>query len=96
MVKDAYYYESQAKIAKAIAHPSRLLIIDTLAAGPMCVCEINKLLDIDQSTLSKHLAVLKNVGIVADEKKGMQVFYSLRCNCVLKFFSCAAGVLNKK
>jgi ArsR family transcriptional regulator len=51
------------------------------------------MVDADVSTISKHLAVLKNSGIVRDEKRGSRVFYSLRTPCVLNFFSCAEGVL---
>jgi ArsR family transcriptional regulator len=45
------------------------------------------------STVSKHLSVLKAAGIVADEKRGMQVYYTLKMPCVLRFFECAGEVL---
>ena len=45
------------------------------------------------STVSKHLSVLKNAGIVQDEKRGVQVYYRLRCPCVVDFFKCAEKVL---
>ena len=48
----------------------------------------------DISTVSRHLAVLKNAGIVADEKRGVQVFYSLKVPCAVEFFSCVEFVLN--
>ena len=47
----------------------------------------------DVSTVSKHLSVLKNAGLVPDEKRGSQVFYSLRVPCILNFFSCVEAVL---
>lgn len=93
MKKPTAYYEKRALIAKAIGHPTRLLMIDVLAEGECCVCELNKLVAVDQSTLSKHLAVLKNAGIIIDTKKGLNVYYRLKCNCVLSFFECATGVL---
>lgn len=86
-------YDARAKIVKALAHPARLLIVDELAKSPRCVCEIRDMVGSDISTVSKHLSVLKNVGIVADDKRGLQVFYSLRCPCVTQFFTCAEAVL---
>ena len=93
MKKTNEYYEKRAQIAKAIAHPTRLVLIDALAAGERCVCDLNSLVAVDQSTLSKHLAVLKNAGIIVDTKKGLNVYYRLKCACVLSFFECATGVL---
>jgi ArsR family transcriptional regulator len=85
-------FESRARIIKAMAHPSRLLIIDQLAREATCVCRLTELVGADISTVSKHLAVLKNAGIVRDERRGVQIFYSLRCPCVLKFISCIEAV----
>ena len=45
------------------------------------------------STVSKHLALLKSAGIVADEKRGMQVYYSLKMTCALRFLECVSEVL---
>jgi ArsR family transcriptional regulator len=69
----------RAYIVKALAHPSRLLIVDELLRhGERCVCELTRLVGADMSTVSRHLAVLRVAGIVADEKRGLQVFYRLR------------------
>jgi DNA-binding transcriptional ArsR family regulator len=86
-------FEAQAKIIRAMAHPTRLMIVDELKSGPRCVCELTKLAGADTSTVSKHLSVLKSAGIIADEKKGLNVFYSLKMPCVLNFFSCVDSVL---
>ena len=86
-------YEARARIIKALAHPARLLIVDELNRGLRCVCDIRDLVGSDLSTVSKHLSVLRNAGIVADEKRGLQVFYSLRCPCVNQFLTCAEKVL---
>ena len=86
-------YEARARIIKALSHPARLLMVDELAKRPLCVCDIRKMVGSDMSTVSKHLSVLKNAGIVEDEKRGAQVFYSLRCKCVTQFFTCAETVL---
>jgi len=86
-------YEARARIIKALAHPARLLIVDELLAQPRCVCELQAELELDMSTVSKHLSVLKNAGVVQDEKRGVQVYYRLRCPCVVSFFECAEKVL---
>ncbi len=86
-------YEARAQIMKALAHPTRLFIVDQLAQGERCVCELTEMVDADVSTVSKHLSVLKAAGIVADEKRGVQVYYSLLVPCVLNWYSCVEGVL---
>jgi len=87
-------YEARARIMKAMSHPTRLFIVDVLSKGERCVCELTEMVGDDISTISKHLSVLKNAGIVTDAKRGTQVFYSLRVPCVLKFFSCVESVLD--
>ena len=78
---------------KALAHPTRLFIVDELAKKEKSVLQLTELIGADVSTVSKHLAVLKNAGIVQDEKRGSKVFYSLRVPCVLNWYSCVEGVL---
>jgi DNA-binding transcriptional ArsR family regulator len=88
--------EAQAAVIKAMAHPTRLYIVDQLAKGEKCVCELNEMIDADISTVSKHLAVLKNAGIVRDDKRGTQVFYRLEMPCVLGFFKCVRSVMESR
>lgn len=88
--------EARARIIKALGHASRLLMIDELSLGERCVCELRDLVEADLSTVSKHLSVLKNAGLVEDEKRGTQVFYRLKVPCVLKFFSCVEAVLENQ
>lgn len=85
--------EERAKVIKAMAHPSRLMIIDELGHGERCVCELQELVGHDMSTVSKHLAVLKAAGIVKDERRGKQIFYALKVPCILKFFHCIESVV---
>ncbi len=87
------HYEARARIAKALAHPSRLLLLDALQEQERCVCELTELVGADQSTVSKHLAILKNVGLVEDRKQGNLVYYRLRCKCLGGFFQCVESVL---
>jgi len=85
-------YEAKARMMKALAHPTRLFIVDELSNGERCVCELRDMVGADISTVSKHLALLKTAGIVADEKRGLQVFYRLKTPCVLGFFECVQQV----
>ncbi len=91
--KTAMKYERRARVIKALAHPSRLLIVDKLAEGEHSVGELTTLIGSDMSTVSKHLSVLKNVGVVRDEKRGASIYYSLRISCILNFFKCADAVI---
>ncbi len=86
-------YQARARVIKAMAHPSRLFILDELSRGERCVCELRDMIGADISTVSKHLSVLKDAGIVEDEKRGLQVFYRLRVPCILNFFGCVEDVL---
>jgi ArsR family transcriptional regulator len=85
-------YKAQARIIKALAHPTRLFIVNELARGERCVCELTDLIGVEMPTVSRHLSVLKNAGILDDEKRGAQVFYRLRVPCVLNFFKCVEAV----
>lgn len=86
-------FEARANVLKAMAHATRLFIVTELSNGEKCVCDLQELIQADMSTVSKHLSILKKAGILASTKKGNQVFYSLRCPCVLNFFSCIESVM---
>ncbi|MEN6305808.1 MAG: metalloregulator ArsR/SmtB family transcription factor [Armatimonadia bacterium] len=88
-------YKQKAKIIKAMGHPSRLMMIDALAESEKCVCELRELVGSDMSTVSKHLSVLRNAGLVTDRKQGLQVFYALRVPCITKFFGCVEAVMTE-
>ena len=78
--------EARARILKALAHPSRVFMVDKLQSGPRSVLELTQMVGTDVSTVSRHLAVLKSAGIVRDERDGNTVYYSLACPCVQSFF----------
>jgi ArsR family transcriptional regulator len=88
-------YEFRARIAKALAHPSRLLILDALAEQDRCVSELTKLVGADQSTVSKHLAVLRQTGIVDVRKDGGMTFYRLKTRCLQGIWECVETVLKE-
>lgn len=80
--------EAKTEVLKALAHPTRLYIIEELARGEQCVCKFVEAIKADFSTVSKHLAVLKNAGLVDVEKRGQLVFYQLRMQCLPAFLNC--------
>jgi DNA-binding transcriptional ArsR family regulator len=89
-------YEMRAQILKAMAHPSRLMMIDAMnEGGEICVCELVDLIGSDQSTVSKHLSILKQAGIVDDRKDGQRSFYRLVRPCVMNFFECVERVMEE-
>jgi len=85
-------YAVQAGIIKAMAHPTRLLILNSLKKQEICVCELRRLVGDDMSTVSKHLLVLRNAGLAASRRDGNRLYYSLLCPCVLKFADCVAAL----
>ncbi len=88
----ARLFERRTRVIKALAHPSRLLMVEALSAGEQCVCDLQALVGADMSTVSKHLSLLKGAGIVLSDKRGQQVWYRLRVPCLLSFFSCVDAV----
>lgn len=86
-------FAARARIMKALAHPTRLFIVDRLAAHEHCVNELAAMIGCDMSTMSKHLSILRNAGIVVDEKRGACIYYTLRCSCITNFFACTDKVL---
>jgi len=94
--KNRAHYEKRSQVFKALAHPARLFMVEQLAAGEKCVCELTAMLELDTSTVSKHLSVLRNAGVVSDQKRGLMVYYSIKMTCVLGFFSCIQKSLDEE
>ena len=92
-VQDLRRYEPRERIIKAIAHARRRVIVDQLARHEYCVNELTDMVGCDMSTMSKHLSLLREAGIVRDEKRGACIYYSLRCPCILTFFTCTDRVM---
>jgi len=87
---------ARAEIFKALGHPARLSMVVALGKGERCVCELQELVGSDMSTVSKHLTVLRSVGLVEADKRGKQVFYSLRLPCTLGFVDCVDNALKER
>ncbi len=93
--EDRERLETRAQILKALAHPSRIFIMERLNLRPHCVNELTGLIGADTSTVSKHLSVLKNSGLVEIRKEGTTVYYSLTCPCVITLLDCIEGVIER-
>ncbi|WP_028583148.1 ArsR/SmtB family transcription factor [Desulfogranum mediterraneum] len=85
--------EAKAKVLKALGHPTRLWLAEQLADGEKCVCELAEPLEADFSTISKHLSVLKEAGVIAGQKRGKMVYYRLKVPCILKYMPCVEAVI---
>ncbi len=79
---------ARAAVFKALGHPARLRIVEELAGGERCVCELVGAVGLGWSTVSRHLSVLKAAGVLDDDKRGLQVFYRLALPCVASFTAC--------
>ena len=88
--------ETRARVFKALGHPTRLFLVQQLALGPRGVSELTEAVDADVSTVSRHLALLRDAHILEAEKEGTKVTYRLRVPCVAEFFSCVEAVLNEE
>lgn len=74
---------------KALAHPMRLLMLERLRLRPWCVCELAAEVGLEKSVASKHLAQLREAGLIEDERRGTLVEYRLVAPCVLDMADCA-------
>lgn len=93
---ERFRIEVKARILKALAHPTRLYIIDKLKLRTHCVCELTDLVGADTSTVSKHLSILKNAGLVESRKEGTMVHYSLADECVVKCIGCLGEIAHRQ
>jgi len=86
----------QAEIARAIAHPLRIAIINFLKDGEQCVCDIAEHVGSERSNVSRHLSVMANAGLLEYRKDGLKVIYKLKFTCIVDFFSCVSRVLKQQ
>ena len=83
-------------MVQAVAHPLRIAILDFLADGPQCVCDIAEHIESERSNVSRHLAVMLNAGLLEQRKEGLKVIYKVKTPCLFKFLSCVSGVLKEQ
>ncbi len=74
--------ETRARILKALAHPTRIFLVEKLQGHAYCVCDLTDMVGSDTSTISKHLSLLKAAGIVEDRQEGTTVYHSPGCDCI--------------
>lgn len=89
-------FHRASEVFKALGNPNRLLIVEALGTGERCVAELTTLVGLDMSTVSNHLTVLRQVGLVVNERRGTQIFYTLKNRCVLKIFCCLEEFQSKR
>jgi DNA-binding transcriptional ArsR family regulator len=86
----------KAEVFKAMGHPLRLGVIEFLADGEKCVCDIVEHLGTGISNISKHLSIMKKAGIVTDRRDGLKMMYSLTMPCALEFTKCVENTVIKR
>jgi ArsR family transcriptional regulator len=83
----------EAEFFKALAHPTRIRILKHLMNIERCVCEFTEDLDVEQSNMSQHLAVLRKQGIVSFRKDGMRVIYKVNYPQVFEILELVENIL---
>ena len=89
-------FEKQAEVAKSIAHPVRIAILDFLKGGEQCVCDIAEHVGSERSNVSRHLSVMVKAGVLGYRKEGLKVIYTLKTPCILDCFSCISKCLKQQ
>ncbi len=90
------FYKLKTAVIKAIANPTRLMIIDCLREGEKTVSEIIEIIEDEQSNVSKNLGILKSQGLIKDRKAGLNVYYTLKICCINEFFCCLDNIISEK
>lgn len=80
--------DRRTEILKALAHPVRLGLVETLSNKTLCVNDLAGRFPVDRTTISKHLAVLKEAGVLENRREGREIYYHLRVPCLEEFISC--------
>jgi len=91
-------FNPAAALFKAVADPYRMSILATLAAaeGEVCVCEFTDALPVNQPTVSHHLRILREAGLVACERRGTWVFYRLAPDAHERLGNALTGIFQQK
>lgn len=75
------------RVMKALSDPNRVRVIKLLQGGELCVCELTAVLNLAQSTVSKHMKVLEDAGLVDRRRQGTWILYSLPQTCASEYGS---------
>lgn len=90
------YFQKTADILKALAQPTRLKIVDLLRDGERCVCEIYPALEKEQPNVSKHLNMMRRVGILECRKDGLRIMYRIKNPEVLEILRRTETILGQE
>ncbi|MFP3937133.1 MAG: ArsR/SmtB family transcription factor [Phycisphaerae bacterium] len=93
---DEKLHQMKAEVLAAAGHRIRLAIVEMLADGEMCVCDITERLKAERSNVSRHLGVLTRAGLLSARKDGLRMLYRLRTPCILKFLDCVTDVVRHR
>jgi len=85
---------SEALIFKALMHPTRIALLEALREGEQCVCRLEEALAMPQAYISQQLAVLRRVGLIADRRRGVNIFYRIAKPEVLQMIDLARTMVN--
>jgi ArsR family transcriptional regulator len=88
--------EIHGRVFKALAHPVRLMLIDALRARDLTFGALLKKFKLDKSTVSKHLAVLVNAGLLSTRRDGRETIYRLEACCIDEFSACVTKVVRQR
>lgn len=78
----------RSRVFKALGHPVRMALVEQLLQGERCVCDLADACEGNMPAVSKHLAQLKEAGILDSRRAGTSIYYSLRMTCVAGFLAC--------
>lgn len=84
---------ARARVMKALGHPVRLMIVDILNKADCCVCDLAPHFKVRQPTLSRHINVLRQAGLLAERKIGTKLMLHLTTPCIVRAFDCAMEVV---
>ena len=88
--------EGQASILKALGQPTRLQILELLKDGERCVCEIFPAIHQEQANVSKHLSILRQVGILESRKDGLRILYRIKTPEILNLLTGVSRLLKSQ
>jgi DNA-binding transcriptional ArsR family regulator len=89
-------YHESSKLLKAMAHPTRMRILDILTHGEACVCHLTALLGQRQPYVSQQLMVLREAGLVTDRREGTIVYYAVADSRVSEIIALLIGILGEQ
>ncbi len=88
--------ELEARVLASLAHPNRLMILDLLQKGEMCVCELQAALQIEQSNLSRHLKVMAQEGLIEHRRLGTRSYYRIAEPRVTALLAAVAEIVRSR